>query len=275
MTHVLREAFFLPGDHAPGRFALLRRPAGGLRGAFLYIHPFAEEMNRSRRMMATAAEAFARAGWAVLQIDLTGCGDSGGSSADAGWERWLDDVSAGHAWLSRQFGVAPHLWGLRAGCLLVESWLRQADRKASTLYWQPVLSGRQHLSQFLMLKAAGAMAGEGNGKAVMGPLRERLARGEAVDVAGYTVSAELARGLERASLENAERTRGQTVVVEVMSGERTLTPASAEARARWLEAGAPVTWDVVGGSPIWLTQEVTLAPELTARTLALIGEWAQ
>ncbi|MBT0960579.1 hydrolase 2, exosortase A system-associated [Denitromonas iodatirespirans] len=275
MTDILREAFFLPGDHAPGRFALLRRPAGEVRGAFLYIHPFAEEMNRSRRMMATAAEAFAHAGWAVLQIDLTGCGDSGGSSADAGWRRWLDDVSAGYAWLREHLDLTPHLWGLRAGCLLAESWLRQTDSAASALYWQPVLSGRQHLSQFLMLKAAGAMAGEGSAKTIMGPLRERLAGGEAVDIAGYTVSAELARGLEEASLENAARPHGQTVVVEAVSGERNLTPASADARARWLEAGAAVIWEVVGGSPFWLTQEITLAPAMTSRTLALIGAWDQ
>lgn len=275
MSNVVREALFLPGDHAPGRFALLRRPAGEMRGAFLYIHPFAEEMNRSRRMMAMAAEAFAHAGWAVLQIDLTGAGDSGGSSADAGWQCWQDDVSAGYAWLGDYLGVVPHLWGLRAGCLLAESWLRQTDSAASTLYWQPVLSGRQHLSQFLMLKAAGAMGGDGSAKAVMGPLRERLATGETVEIAGYSVGAELARGLESVSLENGGRRHGRTVVVEAVSGEPKLTPASAEARARWLAGDAAVTWEVVGGAPFWLTQEVTLAPAMTTRSLALIGAWDQ
>jgi len=275
VSNILREALFLPGDHAPGRFMLLRRPAGEMRGAFLYIHPFAEEMNRSRRMIATAAEAFARAGWAVLQIDLTGAGDSGGSSADAGWRRWQDDISAGYAWLKERLGIAPHLWGLRAGCLLAESWLRQTGNAASTLYWQPVLSGRQHLSQFLMLKAAGAMGGQGGAKAVMKPLRERLAKGEAVEIAGYTLGAELASGLEEASLENGGHRYGRTVVVEAVSGERNLTPASEEVRARWLEAGGDVTWEVVLGSPFWLTQEVTLAPAMTARSLALIGAWDQ
>src|SRR5690606_27532247 len=79
------------------RFALLTSPAASAPiGGLLFLHPFAEEMNKSRRMVALAARAFASAGWAVLQVDLAGCGDSEGDFADADWQTWLDDVS--HAW---------------------------------------------------------------------------------------------------------------------------------------------------------------------------------
>ena len=51
-----------------------RRVDAVARGAIVYIHPFAEEMNFSRRMVALQARMLAAQGYAVLQIDLSGCG---------------------------------------------------------------------------------------------------------------------------------------------------------------------------------------------------------
>ena len=78
------EAFFL--DMEPGqRFCLFHPPAGTCRGAALYVPPFGEEMNKSRRMAALQARALAAAGFGVLQLDLYGCGDSSGEFAEARW----------------------------------------------------------------------------------------------------------------------------------------------------------------------------------------------
>src|SRR5258705_9769402 len=73
------ETFFLPLDNAK-RFCISTIPSNGVepRGSVLYLPPFAEEMNKSRRMAALQARAFARIGWNVLQMDLFGCGDSSG-----------------------------------------------------------------------------------------------------------------------------------------------------------------------------------------------------
>ena len=68
----------------------------------LYIHPFAEEMNKSRRMAALQSRALAQAGYAVLQIDLLGCGDSSGDFGDATWQSWVSDVVLGCQWLRSQ-----------------------------------------------------------------------------------------------------------------------------------------------------------------------------
>ena len=77
--HVEPFPFFFDAD--PGtRFSLYHAPNPQVpaRGAILYVHPFAEEMNNSRRMAALQARAFSALGFAVLQIDLFGCGDSCG-----------------------------------------------------------------------------------------------------------------------------------------------------------------------------------------------------
>lgn len=92
------------------------------RGAIVYIHPFAEEMNFSRHMAALQARALAAQGYAVLQIDLLGCGDSAGDFSEASWSAWLADIIAAARWMQSRHttgGVVPLIfWGLRAGCLL-------------------------------------------------------------------------------------------------------------------------------------------------------------
>jgi len=78
------EPFFLPASRGE-RFCIFHPAAGALRGAVLYLHPFAEEMNKSRRMAALQSRMLAARGIAVLQIDLFGCGDSSGDFGDASW----------------------------------------------------------------------------------------------------------------------------------------------------------------------------------------------
>ena len=97
-----REVFFLPtpGSSARGqRLCVHHGPGRAARGAVLYLHPFAEEMNKARRMAALQSRALADAGFSVLQIDLFGCGDSSGDFGDATWNDWIDDALLGCAWL--------------------------------------------------------------------------------------------------------------------------------------------------------------------------------
>ena len=115
---VQQEAFFLPAG-AGQCFCLYHPPQGPEeKGAVLYIHPFAEEMNKSRRMAALQSRALAAAGFGVLQIDLRGCGDSSGDFGDADWQTWVEDVVNACHWLSARSKAPLWLWGLRAGCLL-------------------------------------------------------------------------------------------------------------------------------------------------------------
>jgi uncharacterized protein len=152
-------------------------PAGTCQGSVLFLHAFAEEMNKSRRMVALTARAIAAAGFAVLQIDLLGCGDSSGDLADASWAAWVDDTCQGAAWLQARYPGPLWLWGERAGSLLAVAALpqvvaAQAERLAAggaakyassakpavhLLLWQPQTQGKLVLQQFLRLKMAAQM----------------------------------------------------------------------------------------------------------------------
>jgi exosortase A-associated hydrolase 2 len=94
--------FFLPaGPRA--LFALHHEPTAPVRGAIVYVPPFGEEMNKSRRMAALQARALAAAGWHVLQIDLFGTGDSEGDFAEATWDAWLEDIATAVGFSSAQY----------------------------------------------------------------------------------------------------------------------------------------------------------------------------
>jgi exosortase A-associated hydrolase 2 len=197
MNNVAPEAFFLPASDGAGgqRYCLYQPAAGVCRGTLVYVPPFAEEMNKSRRMAALLALELARQGIATLRIDLHGCGDSSGDFADARWESWRDDVGLACAWLEQHSGHRPALLGLRLGALLAMDYVANAPQDEAprhVILWQPVLDGASCLTQFLRLRMAGAMmSATGAADNSTAALRAMLTAGESLEVAGYELSPEL------------------------------------------------------------------------------------
>lgn len=286
------EAFFLPAlaaqtSQGDQRFCLFY-PAecdasgGAARGLVMYIHPFAEEMNKARHMAALQARALVQAGYAVLQMDLLGCGDSSGDFGDATWQSWVSDVVQGCEWLRQQSntpdadsGQLPlWLWGLRAGCLLAVEAARQLCAPCNFLFWQPPAAGKPLLQQFLRLKVAGDLLG-GQAKGVMEGLRQHLAAGSPVEIAGYLLSPGLASGLEQAALVPPAN-QGPTQRLEwfeVSTREDAgLSPISAKTIVQWQQAGFKLGSHIVRGPAFWQTTEIEDAPALiTATTAALFS----
>jgi len=273
--------------HSDQRFCLFH-PAqgianeGNIRGVVLYIHPFAEEMNKSRRMATLQARALAQAGYAVLQMDLLGCGDSSGDFGDATWAAWVSDVVHGCQWLRSQHNTTNDalvpplwLWGLRAGCLLAVDAARLMSEPCNFLFWQPPTAGAPLLQQFLRIKAAGDLM-SGQVKATMQGLRDQLARGEPIEIAGYRVAAELARGLEQATLTPPQVTPVLPVAPRVVWQEvsthddASFSPAASQAMATWQQAGYTLTRQIVTGPAFWQTSEIEDAPDLIAATTTAI-----
>jgi len=270
--NVLREAFFLETGRGR-RFCLLTRPASDPVGTLLYLPPLAEEMNKSRRMAALAANAFASAGWAVLQIDLFGCGDSDGDFGDAGWKDWIDDVDSGWSWLCRTFDLEPWIWTLRGGSLLAADWMKRSGNGPNVLMWQPVTNGQQHLAQFMRLKVASEMLVESDAKNVMTRMREALKAGESVEIAGYQLSPALASGFDGAKLAFEAGYAARCVLIEVASaGRQEASPALRMLEQRSSEAGVQVALEVVPGTAFWQTQEIEVVPALIEKSRTLLQD---
>ncbi len=271
------QPFFLArGGDQGQRFCIYHPPQGECCGRVLHIHPFAEEMNKSRRMAALQSRALAQAGFAVLQIDLLGCGDSSGDFGDAGWQEWLDDLDAGADWLTTNANVSAGatatasnplwLWGHRVGCLLAVELAQRRAAACNFLFWQPPASGKLLLQQFLRLKVAGDMLG---GKAVgtMAALKQQLLSGETVEVAGYALSPALANGLEQATLE-PPRSTAQTVWLELSAQPAAaVSPLISALVQQWTNAGVVVNVQQIQGPLFWQTSEIEDAPALLLATL--------
>src|SRR4051794_6478214 len=153
------EPFFLDSPEGP-LFAVHHRPSNAktLRGHVLCVPGFNEEMNRCRSMVTLQAQACARIGLGLLCVDLYGTGDSAGEYRDARWPIWLRNVEAAIDWLEGQPCGCRALLGIRLGAILGCEALAQRKRNdVAVALWQPVLRGKQYLTQFLRMRIAAQM----------------------------------------------------------------------------------------------------------------------
>ncbi len=267
------EPFFLHVEDGQ-RFCLFHAPAQACRGAVLYVHPFAEEMNRARRMAALQARALAALGYGVLQIDLHGCGDSSGDFGDARWDTWKRDLEAAGAWLTARTGQPLTLLGLRLGAALALDYARgAASPPAAIVLWQPALSGPALMSQFLRLRVVNDMLTGSDARAGTTALRAALARGEVLEIAGYDLHPELARAID--TLDPAVLAP-RSIPVHwfelAAAADRPLSATATGTVAAWRRARVKVAVHQIVGEPFWSTQEIAECPALVAATCAAIRE---
>jgi exosortase A-associated hydrolase 2 len=224
-------------------------------------------MNKSRRMVALQAAQLAADGWVVMQVDLLGTGDSSGDFADASWDAWLADVQLAVGWMRQQGVDQIWLWGLRLGGLLAAEAVRRFDLTCGLLLWQPVISGKQHLQQFLrlwkMAQVVGKVLDQGRSP------QQLLDAGELAEVAGYTVSPALADGMRNASI-GAAPTVTSVHWVQIGAAAAPLPNAAVQLQDTWRAQGMPVSFAAVEGVQFWQTQEIAELPELLACTRAML-----
>ena len=272
--------FFLPTQQG-ACFCIFHAPSGPCKGGLVYVPPLGEEMNRCRRVAALQAKSLAQAGYAVLQLDLSGTGDSAGDFGQFSWDAWVQDLVAAHNWMleflkksAADTALPQWFWALRGGCLLAASAVRQLtgqnQRTTDLLFWQPVASGSLYLTQWLRLQSASSLV---QGKAVTGTqaLRQRLLAGEAAEIGGYPISAALAIGLDATDLNGLPSGCRVTCWfasdVAVPAVAPLVPPAFASQLANWQVAGVQAQAFAVSAPAFWQLQEVGDAPSLRSNTL--------
>jgi exosortase A-associated hydrolase 2 len=261
--------FFL--DTPGGRIFAVHHTPEGARGHVLCVPSFNEEMNRCRSMVTLQARAFAEAGFGTLVIDPFGTGDSDGDYVDARWDAWLANIGAAFAWLEERGGCRA-LLGIRSGVLLAAEWLstQAPASRPALLAWQPVTDGKQYFTQFLRMRIAANMDRTDLPKESTSLMREQLAQGSPVEVAGYEIHPELASALDARKLADFAPP-ADTPIMWLEQNTPTSNvpgPASAKALAAWQAKG--ITADVKGfdGQAFWQLHERALAPEAIAITTA-------
>lgn len=273
------EPFFF--DAEPGtRFCLYHAPDPHVepRGAILYVHPFAEELNRTRRMAALQSRAFAALGYAVLQIDLFGCGDSCGDFHDGDWNLWKSDLALAAGWLAERTSGPLHLWGVRLGGLLALDFARSAAVD-SIILWQPFMSGRACINQFLRLRLARmqeasllAPAAAGAPPRSTAALRAQLAVHGVIEVGGYEVAVPLVRAIDACDAAHI-RLRPCTLhwFASAAAAPSKVADSAARLAERWAADGVALHFYQVAGVPFWAGDDNAECPALLEATSALFA----
>jgi exosortase A-associated hydrolase 2 len=234
----------------------------------LFVPPFGEEMNKSRRQFADTAKDLVANGFAVLLVDLFGTGDSSGEFSQARWPTWKGDLAAAVSWVRAKGFYIDAVVAIRLGCSLVAEALIDIDcRISKTVFWQPVTNGKQYMNQFLRLRSASSMMKDN--KETVEELRQRLVGAETLEISGYELSPDLWRDIEAVDLLPCLGSQlGQLKVYEIgrprADGVSPVTQRLlAAAEGSYVDASA----QRVVGEPFWTATEIAVNDELRNLTV--------
>lgn len=268
MSGAVVAGHFVTGSKGP-LFVLVRRPTGPINECVLVVPPFAEEMNKSRRMLTLVGEGLAHRGCATVIPDLYGTGDSAGEFGETDCETWLADIEAVANWLAAEVIPVTALLAVRLGCALalngIASGVLSAPRKS--VLWQPVFDGDRYLTQFLRLRVAASLTEDRRESVV--DLKARLMAGGTLEVAGYDLSARMAADLSRMAPPQALPPQfGATAWLEIVRDPDAGPPLpSAQLVKATNEAGGKITARCFAGEPYWASTETVVNADVVTSTL--------
>lgn len=265
------QPFFLMGRSGK-LFACYYHPTNAApKKAILHIPAFAEEMNKSRRMVALQAREMAKQGYAVLVLDLFGTGDSEGDFAEATWTLWRQDLQIAYTWLQNQTGQPVTLWSLRLGALLAMDFIADSTFEFEQLLcWQPVFQGEIFVMQLLRLRIASTMMDRNVRQENTADLKQKLLDGAVLEIAGYRLHPELMKPIMGLSAYKIDLTSLHKMnMIEITTNSEVMSsPAFSKFATEQQNKGKLIDSQTILGSPFWSTQEIVEVPELLTVTLA-------
>ncbi len=246
-------------------------------GTFIYLHPFAEEMNKSRRMAALQARAFSNIGYGVLQIDLFGCGDSSGEFKEARWNIWRQDINDAINWLNKNTTAPISLWGLRIGALLALDFKKNSNCGShieNIIMWQPVLNGKIFLNQFLRLQLANIfLSGKIKDKNNTNSPRDLLSAGSTIEVGGYELAPELAAAFDKLEMIKLITTAKNIIWFDISTdANNSISPTKLKIKEALEKKTHHLHFQTVPCLPFWATQEITECSNLISATSKLFNK---
>lgn len=258
-------------------FAVYWPPLGAsLNKVILHVPAFAEEMNKSRHMVALQAKTLSNQGYAMLVVDLLGTGDSSGDFGEATWQIWLQNIADAINWLKEQGAQSVSLWGLRLGALLAMDFSSQnpgvVDR---LLLWQPVLNGDVFVTQFLRLRVATAMMNSAMPQEKTSDMKKQLLNGQALEVAGYTLNPDLICPLLGLKADHFTSLGiNEIVIFELVARDNSeLSIVNQQFLTKLHTCGINAFLHPVVGESFWASQEIVTAPNLLQLTNEKVSQW--
>jgi len=248
-------------------------PRGLIHRYVIIVPPFAEEMNKSRKMVSDFARAMAGHGdatTAVYIIDLFGCGDSEGLLEQASWDIWRANIIDLTTQLQVEHPSASCIMlGIRLGAALALDCIIKPllPQKISLVFWQPVLNGKQFIHQFLRLKVAASILT--SQPLNMAQIRQKLAAEEAIEVSGYLISSALVDEIEDINHHQLIQLKNDISIAWFetnISASETLLPANEKIVNQWQQQNEVVR-QIFVSPPFWQSVDTVVVPALVERTV--------
>ncbi|RVU30742.1 hydrolase 1, exosortase A system-associated [Neptunomonas marina] len=236
------------------------------------LPPFAEEMNKSRKIIRDQAERLSQQGYSVLIPDLQGTGDSVGDFSNSSIQQWQDDLKALITALKVNGVKQVDILAVRMGALLAPPLAMSfPDLVKRIVLWQPALSGEQLMTQFLRIRVAANMLSDQ--KETVKELRAAILEDKEVEVAGYRVPKAFLSQLDEMKLSTMELPHSTHIgwFEVVSSAEKGLLLPSKKVIENWTSTQESVKADAVVGEPFWAAQELVTAEALIERTCVEFG----
>lgn len=260
------------GEEGQNYFTLTFAPAGKPKAHIVFIPPFGEEMNRCRSLVATQARNFARAGYSCTLIDFHGTGDSQGQLCDSSLAIWKDNIRLTVDTLQREDAAPLIFWGLRLGGLLALDYaVSSASRPRDVILWQPVNSATVYITQVLRQRVASLMVKDLPPETTK-EIRQRLADGENVEIAGYTLGGALVEDIESIDVSAMTSLCTGTIywLEHVIEAGKDIGLASRKVVDQLAQQGNKIEVRTFCDPPIWQIHERDFAPQLLAITDGLL-----
>jgi len=242
--------------------------------AVLILPPFAEEMNKSRRMLNLISQSLNSLGYAVFSLDYFGTGDSEGDFAEAKLDLWLQNIKDAYNWLIEAGAKVVHLFTLRFSSLLVSPLHSVMDLQfGKVVICQPILDGNMMMGQFLRLRTAANML-SGKQKETISDLKALLKNNESVEIAGYELNPDLYHAISELRLESLSRNAANEMFwINVASDiNKTQSPVVKKMVEKLRMQSINLSECDVLGAPFWTSVEITDAPELLNTVKSIFSE---
>ena len=267
---------FLPSSQNSQIFLAHYSPAdnnlAAERKAVIFVPPFAEEMNRSRRMYVLCARLLAGIGIDCVCFDYAGTGDSEGkwgSFSIVDWQENLKDVYQSVC----QTGISDiSLIGVRFAALQIAHTLAAAELKINKcVLWDPIESGETYMRQLIRMKIAAAMAEESKKISTKDVLAEVEEQGS-IEIGGYLLTDTMINTINELSLSGTI----DKLIAATDLHWMTLSRVNREGAAT-TPACVPkdlvdkLSMHLIRDTKFWMQQEVTISPLLLRSTCNLFA----
>jgi len=243
----------------------------------ILIPPFADEMNKSRRSVSLLARALSAQGIGTLIIDLFGTGDSQGKFSEARWDIWLADIKNSVDWLKQQGNERLSVLGIRLGAILAMDAVEKQKLPIDELVlWQPCLSGKVFLNEFLRLRTSNGSWNNTGKKETLQDIRNMFLSGQSAEIAGYELPSQLAIAIDSKNLSAPHIDNNYPIhFFELVYDGTELSPASKQLVENWQKHNLQISTRIINAPPFWTGNKVTVVPELLDLTIqAFQGETA-